>query len=76
MLQPVSSGQLSSPSQVSAQVPSAEESMEEVNRQLREQNRHLLNENSLLTVGNHLLVKRVKELKLKLKLLVCFVDEL
>ena len=53
-----------------------QEELERENGQLREHNRQLLLENSLLKAGNSFLMKRMQELKLKLKKLVCFLDEL
>ncbi len=50
--------------------------LEDENRQLREDNRQLLLENSLLKEGNKYFMRRMQELKLKLKKQVCFLDEL
>ena len=53
-----------------------QEELERENGQLREHNRQLLLENSVLKDGNKYFMRRMQELKLKLKKLVCFFDEL
>ena len=50
--------------------------VESENRQPREHNRQLLAENNVLKVWNGFFMRRIEELKLKLKRQVCFLDKL